>query len=498
MNSLKYIGWSIAIISTLLSCYKEEITFNNLPNKDLELPLLLNFDDRDCFFDEQTDHLRYSIAADSIPNFSPVISFKKQSKVLINGKPLIRNKVNNLGTVQINKEYPVEITMQGKTKEFTLSFTNLPMARITTLNQIVDEPQRLAHWTLYYASPDSAEMSSYIGLEYRGASSQKNPKKSYGFTFLQRKNSEVPVTQSIFGGVTQEDWILDAVYNDQLKFRNKLSFEIWKAMNPTKNVAIASNYVEVYLNNDYQGIYCLNEKISPAYLQLTAYDAVLYKGINWDGSTSFEFLNDNAPPLYTNYWDGWEQKYPDTKERVNWGPLFELRDWVLNTSDARFIAEASNQVDLENMMDYYLFIYVTGARDNHGKNMFWLKPTDNSPFYIIPWDVDAAWGRHWDARILSPMQPRENKLFERLIALNPDNFTTKLKARWRSLRANSWSNTAIEALLDKEIKRLAQTDVIALDNARWGTVVNLELERAYVKGWMGEQYRLLDLYFDNM
>lgn len=484
------------------SCYKEEIILSTQPNAALELALLLNFNDKACFLDVHSNSLRYSIMSDSIVNFSPSVSFKETSTITINGKPLVNNAINNLGTIKINKQYPVSITTQGVTKNITLSFTTLPLVRVTTLSHIVDEPQKIARLTVHYPSIDSPAFSSFIGIEYRGASSQKNPKKSYGFSFLENNTYVQKVSKSLFGYKEKQDWILDAIYNDKAKFRNKLSFEIWKDLNPDTAISIESHFVELYLNNEYQGLYCLNEKINSEHLDLAALEnAVLYKAVSWGGATSFLFMNATAPPSYTSYWDGWEQQYPDSKEYINWSPLFDLRNWVLNTSDAVFVAEARNRVDLENIMDYYLLIYFIGAMDNHGKNMFWMQAGANMPFCIVPWDLDASWGRDWDAsqvRISPIMRPKNNLLFNRLVDLNAANFKTRLKDKWNRLRAGTWSNLAIEALLNEKFEALDKTGAIAFDNARWGTGIDLEEEQAYIYYWMGEYHSLLDIYFDEL
>ncbi len=483
----------LTVIAT--SCYKEEMVFTSRPNAQLELALLLSFDDKDCFYDEETKRLRYSITGDSVPNFSPLIRFQEHAAIQINGVPLVNNAVNNLGMVQVKKSYPVRITSHGETETLELSFTTLPMARIVTTNKIVDEPKLLARLTVNYASPDSAAVSSYVGIEYRGASSQKNPKKSYGFTFLKSLAGNTPASKALFGCAPNEDWILDALYFDQAKFRNKLSFEVWKAMNPTEHAAIQSNFVELYLNHEFQGLYCLNEKIDAQQLGLLDTDAVLYKAVAWGDGTSFIAMRESSPPLYTDLWDGWEQKYPDAEVQLVWQPLFELRNWVINTSDREFLAEVTNRINLDNVADYYLFLHLIGARDNHGKNMFLLSSGANAPFEIIPWDLDATWGRNWDSEPTRSRTIRSNELYNRLLTLNPDGFKAGMQQKWLTLRANPWSSSSIEALLLHYLDELERTDVIALDNARWGQQTNLEQERAYLRGWLMQHLEFMDAHF---
>jgi len=491
-----FLGFGISISA----CYKEHILFAAFPSEALELPLILDFNEKSCFFDERSNSFRYSIAEDSILNFSPFVQFQEHSTILINDIPLENNMVNNLGTIKTNETYTVSISTLGQINHFTLSFTTFPTVRIITRNQIKDNPKLLARLNMNYPADSMEPINTFVEIDYRGSSSQKNPKKSYGFSFLKERNIGDNLSKEIFNWKKNEDWILDAVYNDYSKFRNKVSFEIWEDMNPEKHNSIQSEFVEVFLNNSYEGLYCLNEQMNPEKLDLASSDGFLYKTTTWSDATCLVALASSSPPSYTDFWDDWEQKHPYSNDQINWQPLYDLRNLVSNYSDQQFIDEVSTYLDIENLIDYYLFIHLVGAHDNHGKNMFWVKPTATAPFSIIPWDIDAAWGRDWDGQPLSPtiIDIQENHLFKRLLRLNPDNFKLRLKIKWQTLRANSWSDPAIKARLDQYFDLLLKSDVTQLENARWGTMVDLEQERLYIHNWLTSQYNMLDLHFNNL
>ena len=381
-----------------------------------------------------------------------------------------------------------------------MRFTVLPTIRIVSHNKFKDDPKSLARVTVYAPNSQIDGMNSFIGIELRGASSQKNPKTSYGFTFLEDKNIDNKISKSLFGWRENEDWILDAVYNDQAKFRNKLSFEIWEAMNPTEHISIKSKFVELYLNNNYLGLYCFNEQINAEHLDLQNSELCIYKAVAWDKSTIFKSLSTNQPPRYTDLWDGFQQKYSYRSERVEWQPLYDLRDWAVNDSDQQFIENANTFVDLENIIDYYIFINLIGAFDNHGKNMFWVRPNAETPFSIIPWDLDSSWGRDWDSKPLLPLRivSTDNALFNRLLTLNPNNFKTRLKTRWNNLRMTLATTTNINRLLNNQFEQLMKTDVIEMENIRWGQGLDLYSERTFIQNWLGEQFDLLDTYFNTL
>ncbi len=482
------------------SCYKEEVIFDNFPDEQLELPRILAFNHKHCFFDVNSNSFSFAIPEDSMVNFSPFVQFQEHSSILINDITLTNNSVNNLGTIRIKNTYSISITTKGKTKHFTLRFTTLPILRIVTRSKIMNEPKSLARLTVNAPNGNSATTTSLIGIELRGASSQFNPKKSYGFSFLQSRNLDNRVSKSLLGCKKNESWILDATYNDRAKFRNKLSFELWRDMDPIEHISIKSQFVELYINNDYQGLYCLNEQINAEQLGLLNSNGVLYKSVDWRSGTTFQHLASKDPPKYTDFWDGWVQKHPKPTNKIKWQPLYDLRNWVINQTDEEFVQNTADYIDLENIIDYCLFINLIGANDNHGKNMIWVSPRDNSPFFIVPWDLDTSWGRDWDGSSASPDIVRiyNNKLFKQLLVLNPQNFRQRLKIKWNNLRQNNWSNANIQALLNDNVKALTQIDIIQQENIRWDRNINLQQEQIYMQDWLVNQLNLLDTYFNEM
>ena len=263
------------------SCYKEEVVYDYELDHSLELPLILRINNKDCGFDLESNTLRYPIENDSIIDFSPLMEFNNNSKIYFNNELLKNQQINNLGNIKINLGYEVEIRTNNQTKQLKLFFTNLPIVQVTTPNQIFDDPKTLARITVNYQNDNEELITSYIGLEYRGATSQKYPKKSFGFSFLNSLNTNDEISRTVFDMRNNTDWILDAMYIDKACLRNKVSFEIWSKLDGEKHYGIDSELVELYINNEHQGLYCLNENINSELLELSDADAVLYKATAW-------------------------------------------------------------------------------------------------------------------------------------------------------------------------------------------------------------------------
>lgn len=497
MTKINFLGL-LVFVYCIQSCYKEEVVFDSLPNEELELALILELNGKDCFFDRSSNTLMYSIEEDSIQNFAPYVQFQDYSEVRINNLPLTNKSINNLGNISVYEKYTVEITTKRSKNYLNLTFTNLPIVRIVTPNKIIDEPQKLARFTINYPSNTSTKITSFVGIDFRGGSAQFNPKKSYGFSFLNTMDLGSKTSKALFDWKQNEDWILDALYNDGSRLRNKISFEIWNAMNPLKNQAIKSRFVELYVNNDCQGIYCLNEQMNAEQLDLVDLEAVLYKATAWgEGATTFEYLSSNAPQ-FTDEWDGWEQKYPKPKDQINWQPLYELRDLIINKNDTEFVRDIDNQIDLAIFTDYYIFLNLTSAADNSGKNIIWARSNAQMPFFITPWDLDGSWGRFWDGSNMNSRTILTNKLFERLLTLNPDNFKGDLKSRWLALRTSVLSYSNLRAVFERSFNEMSTSDILAIENLKWGSTVNVLQEQQYINNWTLERLNFLDVYFANL
>ncbi|OUX21648.1 MAG: hypothetical protein CBE15_09595, partial [Euryarchaeota archaeon TMED255] len=158
------------------------------------------------------------------------------------------NEPDDLDLVNIESEV---ITFQ----ENAPKENNLPSMRISTIGQvIVDEPKINAELIV---SENNIESNYKIGIEIRGSSSQMFPKKSYGFETKSDDWSE-DLDVSLGGFPEEEDWILYGPYSDKSLIRNKLTFDLSNSIGyKASNV----KFYNLYINNDYKGLYVLMEKI---------------------------------------------------------------------------------------------------------------------------------------------------------------------------------------------------------------------------------------------
>jgi hypothetical protein len=135
---------------------------------------------------------------------------------------------------------------------------------ILTGRQIPDEPKILVNmgiiWNgegnLNHTSDTLNHYNGKIAIEIRGSSSQMFPKKSYGFETRDEAGEDIDFP--LLGLPEEEDWIFYGPYTDKSLIRNALTFTLAQTLG---HYASRFVFVELFLNNQYQGIYMLMEKI---------------------------------------------------------------------------------------------------------------------------------------------------------------------------------------------------------------------------------------------
>ena len=498
---------SLIILMVLLfltgSCYKEIIEPEDI--KEDSPPAILAFDGVPVFEDLESYFLLYTLAEDSLASFNPLVEFDTLLQISLGGISLIPGEINTLGSVKINQAYPLVIKKGHKMDSFNLRFTTLPILRIITNDRIPNEPKLESWMQLSYQNPDSQYSStllfeSHAGIEIRGISANRFDKRAFGIELWQnefREDRSVP----LLGMGYCEDWILDAMYIDELRMRNKLSFDLWNKMETRhtndlmeeKRTGIKMEYVELFLNQRYHGLYCLGERMDEQVMDFTYSQdekgGVMYKTYGWhEGSTTFRsYLNE---PILAMEWDGWEQIYPENF--FNWDPLAELRKMVALSEDEVFIEEIGSLLDLENTANFYVFLNLLMAWDNTGKNIFMARYSESTKFFFIPWDLEATWGRNWKMEDSGPYGSVQNGLHERLIDLNAAGYSDSVSSLWENYRSSIFQKEALMQMIDENYFLLKKNGVIQRENNRWGLDIDLDEEYKYLDDWIDKRLGDLD------
>jgi len=156
------------------------------------------------------------------------------------------------------------ITSSSVLSQVNLTSSNLPLVVIDTKGQTIVEDSKInaTMKVINNASginkPTDAgnDYTGNIGIEYRGG--KPKPTEQNPYNFETRTAAGANNNVSLLGMPKENDWILLANYNDKTFCRNVVSFEIFRRMS---HYSPRIKMVEVLINNVYQGIYFLAEKI---------------------------------------------------------------------------------------------------------------------------------------------------------------------------------------------------------------------------------------------
>ncbi|MDH8702052.1 uncharacterized protein YjdB [Dysgonomonadaceae bacterium PH5-43] len=382
---------------------------------------------------------------------------------------------------------------------------------------------------------EGAKTSSQTGellnaqVRHRGATALGRPKKSFAIKLRDANN--LSVDRSFFGLRNDNYWILDAMYIDKIRMRNRVATDLWNDFatdayyKPEEKNMIngtRGQFVEVFIDDEYLGLYCMTERIDRKQLKLKKYQTetetirgVLYKSGNWTYSTMFGYVPNSGPnPDYylsdpSNYqgesWDGYEVKCPDLDdgEPVDWRPLYDAVKFTAKSSSTTFANEVEDYFDLPVWLDYYLLMEIMLATDNHGKNCYFslYNTQEESKMLITPWDLDGTFGRQWGGSQTEAQQnfteyivSREHgefNLFRRLKANNVAGFNDKLKARYDQLRFTWFSAESLNERFETYMKMFTASRAATREEKRWG-LSSLADELDYVKAWVNDRVEYLN------
>ena len=114
---------------------------------------------------------------------------------------------------------------------------------------------------------------------------------------------------------------------------------------------------------------------------------------------------------------------------------------------------------------------------------------------IVPWDLDATWGRNALGNTTQIDHKNTNRLFKRLQQLNPQGYNQRLVQRWNELRLNQFSESNLLDLFSADFEKLNHYQIIETENTLWQQSLNITQEEEYIKAWIIQRLAYLDSVF---
>lgn len=416
---------------------------------------------------------------------------------------ILFDKIYNFETPQSDLKVGIPYTLidTENNNSFILYFTELPIIKINSDFEIKDTPKVLANFKLI--ETDKEEINTYAGIEYRGATSQSYPKKSMEIEFWDDLSGNSTVDIPILGMMNHDAFNLQAMYSEDSRIRSKTANDLWLEMStlsyqskePEAKNGINSRFVEVFINDSYFGVYAVSEKVNRKNLKLKKHNGSirgeLYKGKHWAGAPTMYSYDKN----YDNTSDTWSYlEYKHPKDEINWKNIYSFISFVVDSDQPTFTKNIESKFEIDNAIDYFIFMNTIVAIDNTGKNLHIAKYDKSGKYFYVPWDLDATFGYNWDGTLLSKHPDiLTNGMYDKWLL--DKSFRKKLANRWLDLRKNTLSITNIESILDTNYQYLQKNDVYAREELAWNYTKN-EKAIDQMKTWLTNRVSYLDDFFE--
>lgn len=353
--------------------------------------------------------------------------------------------------------------------------SNLPLLKINTFGQLIlDDPRITAHLQVIDNGPgetnstidEPTDYNGRISLEIRGNSSQLYEKKNYGFETQDENGENNNVT--LLGMPKENDWVLHGPYSDKSLIRNALTFQIGREM---MDYASRTQFCELTINDNYQGIYLLMEKIKRdservdiANLKEEDIEGDELTGgyivrIDWaeENSDSKGWSSPYGSNPYYSYYSPNAEKLQDVQKSYiqNWITDFES---AMNQSNFAFTFE--DYLDIESFIDYFLINEFTKQIDAFKLSFYMHKKKDSNggKLHMGPiWDFNLGYSNFDFACLPEPygwIHPCTSRVFWLEKILNVNSVRNKMNCRWEELRENVLDENFLMNAIDQMVTEL--------------------------------------------
>lgn len=377
---------------------------------------------------------------------------------------------------------------------------------------------------LQRTAPSSLTVRYNCKYRIRGGFTTKMAKKSFAVKLFDENGGDLEV--NVLGIRAENSWILNAMSIDRTRMRDRICFDVWNEMSHTPYDTKYDNrngsegvFVEVFINGEYHGLYCMTDKINRKLLGLKkdktnddgqiAIRGLLYKGHDW--TTGSDLLQYNNVATYKKIWNAWELQYPEDCPSIEtWRPLMNLIDFCSDaTPDDTFIQEYQNYFYIDNLADFVVFTMALFVRDlpYHNTYLSVVDINEGHRYLVTPWDMDTSLGGNYDGSYYETLAYFDKydttAPFNRLSVQNIDGFNDLQARKWNELCTTLFSCDSIARRLDHYAEQFTVSGAWEREYAKWnGNPVLLKQsvydELDYVKDWYARNYdNLCDHYGTN-
>ena len=406
--------------------------------------------------------------------------------------------------------------------------SNLPLVVIDTYGVgIPDEPRIPAYMGIInnesgnnHINDEFNDYNGNITIERRGNSSQWNDKTPYRFETVDNLGENNNV--ELLGMPEENDWVLYAPWQDKSLIRNALAYQL---SNEIGRYASKCRFVELYLNNEYQGIYVLMEKIKrdENRVNISKLNADEISGddvtggyilkFDWyftgDNIGGFQSPNDGIS--YNYHYPKPSDIVPEQEEYIQ-NYIDEFESIMLSDDYSNDTIGYPSVMNVESFVDFILIQEFAKNVDAYRLSTYISKDkesVDNRLTAGPVWDFNHGfgncdYGETWETdNWLLEYNPEggDQMAFWWELLWQDENFNLKLSQRYSELRSNILSEQHIFTIIDSAVSHLGEA--IDRNFAKWPILGNYvwpnyyvfetyEEEVSYLKSWITQRLAWMD------
>ena len=262
-------------------------------------------------------------------------------------------------------------------------------------------------------------------------------------------------------------------------------------------------YVELFMNGQHWGLYALGYPIDDLQMN-TKKNAgeCIYKKVLWSREYPIAYAEDGTIAGYKISSSGKE----------DWTILYDYYE-KLNDADIED-SWLYSSMDLENAVDYMLFINLIQGIDNvendGTKNMYLTAKMSKDGTYkylYTPWDMDITWGNTWrpeadNLTVPYALDASMHRLMESgplylLLTRNDEIAWGAYLGKYEELRMGKWSDETIENMLRDFERNIFDSGAYLRDMDRWpdGSYGNPDLKLSVFTEYVLARLHAMDEYY---
>ncbi len=290
--------------------------------------------------------------------------------------------------------------------------TALPILKFNVPGAVPTSPKAASTLQVYNATANSISNTPtntyFSGIELQGFTSAGANKPNFEFSL--RTNTGASFNVPLLGLPAESDFILKGGVTDEWLMKDPLTFEFSRRLGYW---APRTKYVELFINNEYKGIYILMEKVKRGIdrVDISKLKTTDITQPDLSGGYIFEINpNGNAAAWYSNYagYQGtnlasnpeFKMIYPK-KDSIQPQQLDYIHSFVDSFEDATYGANFQDSligwrkyVNEKSVIDFLIVSEYSNNYDTYGRSTFFSKNKStkgNKINFGPPWDSDRGY-----------------------------------------------------------------------------------------------------------